>query len=210
MGKGSSSGVSSGVSSGLQSDADALTAIATSQNASANQLFSTAFPGYAQATQHAETLASGDPYALMRANAPAIAQIGAATTGAKQNILNSAPNGGEKNLALEQADVARGAQIGSLTTNSYNNAFNTLAGLGSQGIGLGQNASSQAISGFNSGAGVTGQIGNFQLQGQQLQAEKKGNSLGALSSLGGDAATLGGGALEGKVASKGGSSLVFA
>lgn len=198
MGKGSDTGVSSGVSSGLQSDADALTKIAMSQQGNADKLFSASFPGFSQATQHAETLASGDPYALSRELSPQIQQITAATTGAKQNILNSAPNGGEKNLALEQADVARGAQVGSLTTNSSNNAFNTLAGLGSQGIGLGQNSTSEAISGLNAGAGVTGQIGTFQLQDQQLQAEQKGSSLGALSSLGGDAATLGAGALAGK------------
>jgi hypothetical protein len=126
----------------------------------------------------------------MRAIAPVAQQADTAAGAAKANILNTGPAGGEKTLALEQVDVNRGAQVGDAATKGFAGSFNALASLSGQGVGESQSAAGLGISGLNSSSQTLGTIGSQQLQAQQLQAEQKGNSLGALSSLGGDAATL--------------------
>lgn len=166
---------------------------------SANQgasLFQAAMPGYRAATDFYTALSTGDPYALMRAISPATQQITAASTGAKQNILNNAPAGGEKNLALENVDVNQGAQVGKTASEGYLNSFNALGNLAQQGIGASQNATGQALSGYGSGIQGFGQVG-------QEATQQKGATLGAIGSLGGDVATLGGGWLGGKAEAKG-------
>jgi len=189
MGKGAT-GASSSVTSGIQSDADALTSIASQQAAQGSQLFNASFPGFQAAEQHAQQLSSGDPYAIAQANAPVAQQADAAAAGAKQNILQNGPAGGEKNLALEQVDVNRGATVGNAASSSYLNSFNTLAGLGQTGIGMGQSSTSLGISGLGAAGSQLSSLGGLQLQGQQIQAQEKGNTLGSLASLGGDAAML--------------------
>ena len=126
MGKSNSAGLSPQVSSGLQANSDALTQIAQQQNANAQKLFQEANPGFQSAENFYGTLSTGDPYAIARAISPATQQISQATTGAKQNIMNNAPSGGEKTLALEQADVNQGAQVGQAATGSFLNSFNAL------------------------------------------------------------------------------------
>ena len=99
-------------------NSNALTKIAQQQEGNAQTLFSESNPGFQQAEQFNQTLASGDPYAISRAISPATQQISEATAGAKQNIMNNAPSGGEKTLALENADVSQGAQVGKAATKS--------------------------------------------------------------------------------------------
>lgn len=190
MGKGSS-GVSESVSSGEQANANALVQIAQQQQNQGSQLFSTSFPGFQKAEQQYSALASGDPYAISRAISPISEQADTAAGAAKANILNTGPAGGEKTLALEQVDVNRGAQVGDAATKGYQGSFNALAQLSGQGVGESQSAAGLGISGLNSSSQTLGTIGSQQIQQQQLQQEQKGNTLGALSSLGGDAATLG-------------------
>lgn len=192
MGKGST-GASDSVTSGLQSDATALTQIASQQAGQGQQLFNASFPGFQAAEQHAQQLSSGNPYMLAQATAPVAQQADAAAAASKQNILQNGPAGGEKNLALENVDVNRGATVGNAASSSYLNSFNTLAGLSGQGIGMGQGSTSLGISGYGGAGSQLSSLGGLQLQGQQLQAQEKGNSLGALSSLGGDAASIIGG-----------------
>lgn len=182
MGKG---GSTAAPNAALTADENALTAIAQAQAGNSQQLFNASFPGFQTAENFAQTAATGDPYALARITAPAVQQITQASTGAKRNIIDNAPNGGEKNLALEQVDVNRGAQVGSVASNAYLNSFQQLASFGGQGIGLGTSAANTAVGGYNSAGGLAG----VQLQNATQQ---KGNSLGAFSSLGGDAASLGG------------------
>lgn len=184
--------------SSLTSNSNALIALAQGQQSNANSLFQASFPGFQKAESFYSSLASGDPYQLARVTAPVAQQADLAAGAAKKNILENGPAGGEKNLALEQVDVNRGAQVGDAASKGFLNAPNALASLAGQGIGESQNATGAAISGLSGSNSALNSIGNFQLQAQQLQTEQKGNSLGALSSLGGDAATLGGGALAGK------------
>lgn len=176
--------MSSGVTEGEQKNSDALTAIAQQQNQRSDQLFQEANPGFKQAESFYGSLSTGDPGKIAQAISPAVQQIGQATAGAKQNIMNNAPSGGEKNLALEQADVQQGAQVGQAATGSYLNSFNALAQLAGQGTGESISSAGTAISGYNSANQGLNQLGNQQIQ-------QKGAQLGALTSLGSDAATVG-------------------
>jgi hypothetical protein len=166
------------------SNADALTQIATSQNADAQTLFNQALPGYEQANQFYETMASGDPYAIARAASPATQQIAQATAGAKDNIMNNSPAGGTKVLALENADVSQGAQVGRVASEGYLGSFNALAKLSGQGIGASNAMTGQAMQGYNAASQI--QSGIIQQNMQQ-----KGQTLGAYSSFTQDLATGG-------------------
>lgn len=183
---GSSKGGGSESTPALQSaevaNTQALTALATQSQQQGEQLFNTTFPGLQTAENAAATLASGDPSAIARLIAPATQQITQATAGAKQNILNNAPSGGEKNLALESADVSQGAQVGSLASQGYNNSFNSLAQLAGQGVSQGQGATGLAISGLNASNQGLGNV-------VQQNIQEKGASLGAITGLGSTAAS---------------------
>jgi hypothetical protein len=185
---GKSSGLSPAVQQGELANSTALTQIAQQQAANSQQLFNLTEPGLASAENFYGNISTGDPYAIARAIAPATQQIATATAGAKQNIMQNAPAGGEKALALEQADVSQGAQVGQAATGSYLNSFNALAQLAGQGVGESISAAGTGISGFSSANQGLGQLG-------QLQIQQKGAQLGALTSLGGDVATLGAGFL---------------
>lgn len=175
MGSGSK-GLTPQVTGGEQGNSNALVKIAQQQGANAQQLFGESQPGFNSAEQFYSALSTGDPSAIMRATAPATQQIGQATASAKGNILDSAPNGGEKNLALEQADVNQGAQVGNTASQGYLNSFNALAGLAGQGIGQSISSAGTGISGFGQSNQALGQLGNQQVQ-------QKGAVLGALGSL---------------------------
>lgn len=181
---GKSAGLSSDVQNQMAANSSALVQLAQTQSARSGQLFNATFPGLNSAESFYQSLASGSPYAISTATAPAVAQLAASTAGAKQNILNNAPAGGEKNLAIENADVNQGAQIGRLTSGAYTGSFNALASLAGQGVGESISSAGTAISGYNSANNALGNLGNLQIQ-------QKGAQLGALTSLGSDAATLG-------------------
>ena len=181
---GKSAGLSSDVQSGMLQNQNALVQLAQQQASRSGQLFNATFPGLQSAEQFYGSLASGSPYAISTATAPAVAQIAAATQGAKQNILNNAPAGGEKNLAIEQADVNQGAEVGKTATSAFLGAPNALASLAGQGVGESISSAGTAIGGYNSANNALGNLGNLQIQ-------QKGAQLGALTSLGSDAATLG-------------------
>lgn len=139
-------------------------------------LFNMALPGLEQSESYYGKLASGDPMALARANAPAIQSITANANSAKKNIMQDAPRGGERNLALEEGDLSTGAQISQLTTGSYTGAFGSLAGLGGQNVSQGTAATGTGLQGMNAAANQYGQL-------QQLNNEQKATSLGFASSL---------------------------
>lgn len=185
-------GVSSDVTSGEQSAINALVGIAGKQQNEASQLFSLGLPAETAATNYYETLASGDPAAIARATAPAAQQINQATTSANQNILQNAPAGGEKNLAIEQNQVNQGAEIGKVASQGYLGSFGALGQLGSQTTGQSAQAVSQALSGLGAGLSGYGQVGNQQLQSQQLQVQEKGEQLGFWGSLAGAGGQAGG------------------
>lgn len=159
-------------------NATALTQLAQQQGANSSALFGSTFPGAQSAEQFYQSLSTGDPYAIARAIAPAAQQISASTAGARTNIMNNTPAGGERNLALDQADLNQGAQVGSTASNGYLNSFNALAGLAGQGINQSIGAAGAGTSAFgasNSGLGQAGQLG----------IEQKGAQLGTIGSLAG-------------------------
>lgn len=162
----------------------ALVQIAQGQAANSNQLFQLAFPGVASAENFYGNLSTGDPYAIARAISPATQQISQATAGAKANIMNNLPAGGEKALALEQADVNQGAQVGQAATGSFLNSFNALGALGGQNIGQSISAAGTGISGLSSATSALSNLGNLQMEQYQIQQQAEGSTLGALSSLG--------------------------
>lgn len=157
----------------------ALTQLAQQQGANAQQLFNLTEPGLATTESAEQTLASGDPYAISRLIAPAAQQINQSAAGAKQNIIQNAPAGGEKNLALEQVDANTGAQVGSLASQGYNQSFNALASLAGSGIGLSQNAAGLATSGY-------GQANQGYNNMYNQNVESKGATLGAVGGAFGD------------------------
>jgi len=189
-------GVSPSVSTAETNTANTLSSIATQQNDRAGQLFGSAFPGFQQAEDFYSTLATGDPYAIARATAPATQQITKAADSAKANILANLPPGGEKNLALEQVEANRGAQVSDVATKSFLNAPNALAQLAGQGVNESISSAGTGISGLSAASNTLGQIGNQQLQAQefnaQFNAEQKGSTFGSLAGLGGDVASAAG------------------
>lgn len=189
--------MSNDVSSGMLKDENALVSIAQQQNKNSQQLYGATEPGLAEAESFYQSLASGDPGAIMRATAPAAQQINQATAGAKKNILENAPSGGEKNLALEMADVNKGAQIGGIASQSFLNAPNALSQLAGQGVGESISAAGTGISGLSAGSSSLASLGGLQINNQQLKDQEKGSTLGALGSLGEAGAGAVGGALGG-------------
>lgn len=186
MGKGG--GLSDSTQQSMVSDENALVGIAKTQAANSSQLYGATEPGLQEAESFYQSLASGDPGAIMRAISPAAQSINQATAGAKKNILENAPSGGEKNLALEMADVNKGAQIGGIASQSFLNAPNALAQLAGQGVGESISAAGTGISGLSAASSSSSSLGGLQIQNQQLKDQEKGASLG---SLGGLASTVG-------------------
>ena len=164
--------------------AQQMAATGATETAQGSQLFNLALPGLQQSEAYYGKLASGDPNALARANAPAIQSITQSSDSAKKNIMQDNPRGGERNLALEEADLTKGAQIGQLETGSYVSSFGSLAGLGGQNVGQGTAATSSGLQGMNAAANQYGQI-------QQVNAENKGQLLSFISGEASNAATAG-------------------
>jgi hypothetical protein len=166
--------------------AQQMAATGSQSAAEGSTLFNLALPGLEQSEAYYGKLATGDPAALARANAPAIQSIDAQSAGAKKNIVQDNPRGGERNLALEEADITKGAQISNLTTGSYASSFGSLAGLGGQNVGQGTAATSTGLQGMNAAAN---QYGNL----QALNNQQKATTLGLFGSLAGAAGTAAGG-----------------
>jgi hypothetical protein len=189
--------VPSSVTSAQTADMNSLTQIAQQQSSNANQLYNLTEPGMAQGLSFYESLASGDPFQIARADAPVAQQASQAAQGASQNIINNLPGGGTKDLALEQNQLQQAATVGNAGTQGYLGAQNALLQAGGQGIGLSQGASGLGISSLGTGGGIASSAGQLSLSAQQLGLEQKGQTLGAYSSLGGDAASIGSKALFG-------------
>ena len=182
MGKGGG-GISPQVQQGMLSNESALVNIAQQQAGNAMNLYGLTEPGLQSAEDLYQTLAGGDPGAIARATAPSTQQVTSAAEGAKKNILMNSPAGGEKNLALESVNVNKGAQIGALTSGAAANAPNALASLAGQGIGESISSAQTGISGLSAGSQTLGSLGGLQLEGQQIQAENFGTSLGFFGGL---------------------------
>lgn len=192
MGKGQTAGISPQVQQEMEQNESALVSIAQGQAANANQLYQLTEPGLVSAEDFYQTLAAGDPAAIMRAIAPTAAAASQATAGAKANILANDPAGGEKNLALEMADVGRGQTIAQAASGATLAAPNALGQLAGQGVGESISAANTATSGLGTANSGLASLGGLQIQGQQLQAEEKGQQFGIFGSLAGDVGSIAG------------------
>jgi hypothetical protein len=180
--------ISGPVESNLSSITNQLMGIANTQSTESSQLYNLTEPGLNTAENFYSQLASGSPTAIQSAIAPAVGQIQQGAQGATQSILNTAPAGGEKNLALEQVQANKGSQVGSVATQAYLGAPNALASLAGQGIGESQAAAGAGISGLSTGSTSLSNLGQIQVSEQQIQAQQKGSLLGTLGSLAGSGA----------------------
>jgi hypothetical protein len=149
-------------------------------------LFNLALPGLEKANTYYGKLASGDPNALARANAPAIQSITGQSNQQLANLMQNAPRGGARDLAISEADLSKGAGISNLTTGSYTSAFPSLAQLGGQNVSQGTAATGTGLQGMNAAANQYGQL-------QQLNNEQKATQLGAITGIAGAAASFAGG-----------------
>lgn len=199
-GKGQTPGVSSSVSSGISQNETALSNLVGQETQQSQQLFNLAAPGFAQAEDYYQSLASGNPAAITRAIAPTAQASAQAQQGANANIMANDPAGGEKNLALEQSNIARQQQIAGAASGASTAANQSLGQLAGQGIGESQTASGQASQGLSAGISGYGTLGNLQLSGQQLQMEQKGQQLGVMGGLVGDVGSVAGSQQGGKSA----------
>jgi hypothetical protein len=165
--------------------ADVMSATGKQSAQEGATLFNLGLPGLEKSESYYGKLASGDPNALARANAPAIQSITGQSDQQLKNIMQNSPRGGARDLAASEADLSKGAGISNLTTGSYTNAFPSLASLGGQNVGQGNQATSTGISGMNAAANQYGQL-------QQLNNEQKATQLGLFSSLAGAGASAAG------------------
>ena len=185
-GKSGDQGLKPAVTQGIQSNESALVKLASQQSQNSQMLFNESNPGFGQAENFYGSLASGSPAAIATAISPAVQQIASSTAGAKENIMQNAPSGGERTLALEKADVSQGAQVGQAATGSFLGSFNALAQLAGQGTNASISSAEAGIGGFGSATNALTSLGGLQMQQQQMKDQEKGQTLGALSSLGGD------------------------
>jgi hypothetical protein len=183
------SGPSPDVYEGMLKNSTALVDIAQGQAAHADTLFNATEPGLQTAENFYQTLAAGDPAAILKATAPIAQQAAKSAAGAKSNILATSPEGGERNLALEAVDVNRGATVSSAASGAVLGAPNALASLAGQGVGESISAAGTGISGIASANQGLSSLGNLQLGQEQIHAQEKGNLLGTGGSLAGDLTT---------------------
>ena len=185
---GKSSGPSEAVQEGELSNSTALTKIAEQQASNANQLYQLTEPGLQQSEDFYQTLAAGDPNAIMKAIAPTAQAANESAAGARSNIMANSPAGGEKNLALEATDVNRGSTIAKTVSSATTGSYNALGQLAGQGVGESIQAAGTGISGLGTANQGLAALGQQQMEAQQLNAQEKGNMLGAVSGLGGSVA----------------------
>lgn len=192
MGKGGSSATATdpAIQQGMLANSTALVDIAKQQSDNSKELFNLTEPGLKTAEDFYSTLASGDPAAILKATAPVAQQTAQSAAGAKSSILANSPQGGERNLALEEVDVNRGAINSKAAAGSVLGAPNALAALSGQGVGESIAAAGTGISGISSSnQGLLG-LGNLNLGQEQIKAEEKGNFLAAMGEGAKAAATL--------------------
>jgi hypothetical protein len=182
---GKSSGVSESVQQGELANSTALTQIAEQQASNANQLYQLTEPGLQQSEDFYQTLAAGNPNAIMKAIAPTAQAANESAAGARSNIMANSPAGGEKNLALEATDVNRGSTIAKTISSATTGSYDKLGQLAGQGVGESISAAGTGIQGLGTANQGLSALGQQQLESQQINAQEKGNMLGAVTGLGG-------------------------
>lgn len=158
--------------------------LAQQQDARAKQLFDLSMPGLKTATSHYQDLASGDSDAIFKAVAPGVQSTSKKFDQAKQNISDTMPRGGERNLAMEETDISKAGAVGNTINQAYEGSFNALASIAGKSAGLSINEVANAIAAFGGASNTSSNLANQEESG-------KASLMGMIGSLGGDAATLG-------------------
>jgi len=156
-------------------------ALEQQQNQRSQQLYNLTYPGIQSAESFYQQLSTGNPQAIQTATAPATEQIAKNYQQASQNISQTMPRGGARDLALQQAQISEAGQIGSTEANAYLGSFPALANLAQGGIGLSLGEVTSALSAFG-GASSSNQAS------AQMNSAGKAQTLGFIGALGGDAA----------------------
>lgn len=138
--------------------------------------------------------ASGNPQALLSAEAVPIGNIAAGYQGAKDSIFNNVAPGAARDFALSQLDRTRATGNATLLNQAYQGAAPALAQVGAANIGTGLQAQGGALSGF---AGATGSASaaestvNNIIQQQEQAKSTTMSFLGSVIGAGGSALTGG-------------------
>lgn len=183
-----------GASSSEQATTNQITqgelGIEQQQQANSQQLYNLTYPGIGSAEKFYTQLSTGNPQAIQTATAPATEQIAKNYQQAEQNISQTMPRGGARDLALQQGQLSEAGQIGATQANAYLGSFPALANLAEGGIGLSLNEVTQALSAFGGASSSNQQAINATTTG-------KAQTLGFIGGLGQSAASGAGMALSG-------------
>ena len=148
------------------------------QNTEANllkQYSNFALPNLGTASDYWGQILSGGP-AAQRATAPYAQMINTQATQARNNIINTLPAGGEKNLALAQLPIQTATNVAKLYQGQGPQAAGALQGLALGAGGLGTGSGSVASS---TGAGLL----NASIAQQQMKSQMAGGIGGGLGTL---------------------------
>ena len=171
--------------------------IVESQEKRASELQKLTLPALQTGIKHYQTLATGDPDAIMREIAPAAEMIRRGAKSTEQQIIENMPRGGEQRLAREMLESGAASDIGKLATQSYTSAFPALLQAGTGISTIGGNELSQALAALSGmgGAygGATSAFGGaakttMDIAGQQAQATAAQKAM--MSSLAGTGAAF--------------------
>lgn len=162
--------------SGLAADAGMTGATGSKSSAQGSQLYGESQPGFNQALHYYSDLASGNPAAIQKAIAPAVNNIDQQFNREQQASQYNRARGGAEGDLNRSVSNARSAAVGNAELTTANQAPGQLASISGQGLGISQEALSNAISAFaNAG---------YLNQGlAQQQSQGKASTMGALSSI---------------------------
>lgn len=143
--------------------------------------------------------ASGDPQALLSAEAVPIGNVAAGYQAAKDNIYNTIAPGAARDYSLAQLERGKATQNATLLNQAYQGAAPALAQVGAANIGTGLQAQGGAISGLNAATGSTSAAESTVNNIIQQQEQAKSSSMSFLGSLIGAGAGAATGGLFGGV-----------
>lgn len=154
------------------------------QDARAKQLFDLGLPGLKTATSHYSDLASGDSNAIFRAVAPGVQSTSQKFDQAKQNISDTMPRGGERNLAMEETDISKAGAVGNEINQAYEGSFAALANIAGKNVGLSVNEVANAISAFGGASNTASNLANQQEEGKAAMLGMIGSMAGSSMEMG--------------------------
>jgi hypothetical protein len=148
-----------------------------------SELFKLTEPGLKTAEDYYTKLSTGDPHAIFQAIAPAAEQVATQFNASKQNIADTSPRGGVRDLAMAETDMGKAGQIGRLGSQTFLSSFPALASLAGQGIGLSLGELSNSISAFGGASSTINNLGNQQEAGKAAQMGMFGAMAGGVGQI---------------------------